>query len=227
MPASLPVALLPLLTVLLADPPRPAAEPVDAGKTPATSLPPALVEKFRRIRALTADFREEKRMAILVAPLVRTGTLSYEAPDHLAQVVAHPTPSRVVLAGKRLTIGEGAGKPATVIDIEQQPAVGMLVRLLLGVLAGDVSTLQAHTRIAFQAAAGKGAKSDAWSLELVPVDPLLLKLVQNLRVKGRGAIVDELVVLDRSGDQTVTRFSNVKLLPGGFTAKERAARFGS
>jgi outer membrane lipoprotein-sorting protein len=193
-------------------------------KPAADTLPPALVQKFRAIRALTADFREEKKMAILVAPLVRTGTLAYEAPDHLAQQTRQPSPSRMVLQGKRLTISEGEGKPATVIDIDKQAAVGLLVRLLLGVLAGDVSTLQQHARIAFRTL--PNSKGEAWSLDLDPVDPLLQKLITSMRVTGRGAIIDVLTVIDRSGDQTVTRFSSVKLLPG-FSAQERAARFGS
>jgi outer membrane lipoprotein-sorting protein len=208
------VRLLLLLGALLA------AAPLKTADKVATTLPAPLVQKFRKIRALTADFREEKKMAILVAPLVRSGTLAYEAPDHLAQEVSKPTPSRLVLQGNRLTVGEGDGKTVTTIDIEKQPAVGLLVRLLLGVLSGDDSTLSRHTRIAFR------GKDEAWSLDLDPVDPLLQKLIKSMHISGRGAIIDLLTVVDRSGDETVTRFSNVKLLPG-FSPQERAARFGS
>ena len=194
-------------------------------------VPRALVEKFRQVRALTADFREEKHMAILVAPIVRAGTISYLSPGQLAQQVTEPSPSRLVLAGNVLTMIDGQQRH--VIDINQQPAVGLLVRLLLGVLAGDVASLQRHARITFTAlpaARGVGSPRSAtaqksWSLDLDPQDPLLIKLIKKMRLSGRDAVIDELTIVDANGDETVTRFSNVKF-PAGFSAQERAARFG-
>jgi outer membrane lipoprotein-sorting protein len=213
------LALCASLAACLMAGPALAAKPPKAATTAAT-LPPALVEKLRQIRALTADFREEKKMAILVTPIVRTGTLAYEAPGRLAQQVATPAPARLVLDGKVLSMSEGQGKPTTRLDIEAQPAVGLLVRLLLGVLAGDVATLGQHTKLSY-----RDLGKDAWSIDLLPKDPLLEKLIKSMHVSGRGAIIDVLRVVDRSGDETTTRFSNAKLLPG-FTADERARRFG-
>jgi outer membrane lipoprotein-sorting protein len=197
------------------------------------TIPAALVEKFRAIRALTADFREEKRMAILVAPIVRAGTIVYQAPGRLAMDTSQPAPSRLVLADNVLTMIDGQQRHT--IDIDKQPAVGLLVRLLLGVLAGDVASLQRHARMAFRAlppAAGHGRKGrgsaggGAWTLDLDPQDPLLAKLVKSLSVAGHDAVIDVLTLVDGNGDRTVTRFSNVKFLPG-LSPQERAARFGT
>jgi hypothetical protein len=203
---------------------------------PQGGLPGALVEKFRRVRALTADFREEKRLAILVTPIVRAGTIAYEAPDRLAQDVTSPAPSRLVLAGNVLTMIDGQERH--VLDIDQQPAVGLLVRLLLGVLAGDVAGLERHARLNFRAlpaaaasqrsSAAKRARpatGEAWALDLDPADPLLTKLIKSMSVSGHDAVIDVLTIVDGNGDQTVTRFSNVQF-PAAFTAQERAARFG-
>jgi outer membrane lipoprotein-sorting protein len=193
------------------------------------------VEKFRAVRALTADFREEKRMAILVAPIVRAGTIAYQAPGRLAMDTSQPAPSRLVLAENVLTMIDGQQRHT--IDIDKQPAVGLLVRLLLGVLAGDVASLQQHARMAFRAlpaaaAAGHGRKGRAstpaggWTLDLDPQDPLLAKLVKSLSVAGHDAVIDVLTLVDGNGDRTVTTFSNVKFLPG-LSPQERAARFGT
>jgi outer membrane lipoprotein-sorting protein len=191
-----------------------------------TTLPPALVTQLRQIKALTADFQEEKRLAILVTPIVRTGQIAYEAPGRLAQEVKQPSPARLVLDGKMLSMTDGNDRH--VIDIDQQPAVGLLVRLLLGVLAGDVQGLARHARIAFTSSKkGKSAPKAAsgWTLDLDPTDPLLAKLIKSMSVSGHDAVVDLLTVVDANGDRTVTRFSNVKFLPA-FTPQERAARFG-
>jgi outer membrane lipoprotein-sorting protein len=205
-----------------------------AGPAATTTVPPALIDKLRKIRALTADFREEKRMAILVTPMVRVGKISYEAPDRLAQEVTEPSPSRLVLAANVLTMIDG--KERHVLDIDQQPAVGLLVRLFLGVLAGDVAALGQHAKLTFRAPAASGnsahpkhashaAAGDAWNLDLDPTDPLLAKLIKSMSVSGHDAIIDVLTLVDGNGDQTVTKFSNVRF-PAAFTAQERAARFG-
>jgi hypothetical protein len=199
-------------------------------------VPRELVEKFRKVRGLTAEFREEKKMAILVAPMVRAGTIAYEAPGRLAQAVTSPNPSRLVLAGNVLTMVDGGQRH--VLDIDKQPAVGLLVRLLLGVLAGDVAALERHAHVVYKAlpapsrstranraTAPATATTPGWSLDLTPRDPLLAKLIKSMSLTGRDAVIDVLTVVDANGDQTVTKFSNVKFL-SGFTPPERAARFG-
>jgi hypothetical protein len=200
-----------------------------AGETEG-ALPGRLVEKFRAIKALTADFHEEKRMAILEAPIARSGTIAYESPGRLAMDVTKPSPSRLLLDRNVLTMIDGPQRH--VIDIDKQPAVGLLVRLLLGVLAGDVDGLKRHARVAFHAGPrAKGQRDHAraatasWSLDLDPQDPLLAKLIKSMSVAGHEAIIDVLTVVDGNGDRTVTTFTNVKLLDG-FSPADRAARFG-
>lgn len=223
------VTLMALVTLLAASSPRaahaatgakPARKPAAAALPASDSLPPALVHQLRKIRALSANFREEKRMAILVAPIVREGILHYEAPGRLAQQVTKPSPSRLVLSGNQLTMSDGEQRQ--VIDIDQQPAVGLLVRLLLGVLAGDVASLQRHARLTFT----PPTRSSGWTLALQPQDPLLEKLIRHMQLTGHDAVIDVLTITDTGGDVTVTRFSNVKFAPG-FTAQERAVRFGA
>ena len=203
----------------------------------AAGLPPGrLIEKFRAIKALTADFREEKRMAILEAPIARAGTIAYESPGRLAMDVTQPGPSRLLLDRNVLTMIDGPQRH--VIDIDKQPAVGLLVRLLLGVLAGDVDGLKRHARVAFrglprgksQRGAGQAARSgtamESWSMDLDPQDPVLTKLIKSMSVTGHDAIIDVLTVVDGNGDRTVTTFSNVKVLDG-FSPADRATRFGA
>jgi hypothetical protein len=200
-------------------------------------VPRAVVEKFRAIKALTADFHEEKRMAILEAPIVRSGTIAYESPGRLAMDVTQPSPSRLVLDRNVLTMTDGQQRH--VIDIDKQPAVGLLVRLLLGVLAGDVDGLKRHATVAFRTGSpaerskSKGKKTDRagtatepWSMDLDPQDPLLAKLIKHMSVAGHDAIIDVLTIVDGNGDRTVTRFANVKLLDG-FSPADRATRFGA
>jgi hypothetical protein len=199
-------------------------------------VPRAVVEKFRAIKALTADFREEKRMAILEAPIVRGGTIAYESPGRLAMDVTQPSPSRLVLDRNVLTMTDGQQRH--VIDIDKEPAVGLLVRLLLGVLAGDVDGLKRHAKVAFRTVSpdnrgkskGKhnraGAATEPWSMDLDPQDPLLAKLIKHMSVSGHDAIIDVLTIVDGNGDRTVTRFANVKLLDG-FSPSDRATRFGA
>ena len=184
----------------------------------ADTVPAELLQSFRKVAALRAQFREEKRMALLAAPLTRTGTLYYEAPGRLAQHVATPAPSRLLIDGKRLETLDASGRSS--VDLAQHPAVGALLGLILNLLGGDGSALGREATIQFVTS----PKDRRWTLELLPKTDLLRKLLRKMTCVGRGTTLETLTVLDASGDETVTRFSKVEFLPR-FPPEERTRAF--
>ena len=76
--------------------PAAAQEPVAApvASTPALEQ---LLARFAAMSGLSARFREEKRMALLAAPLVSEGTLYFAPKGRLARHITAPAPATVLL----------------------------------------------------------------------------------------------------------------------------------
>ena len=66
-----------------------------------------LLERFRKVPGLYARFREEKRIALLVDPLVSEGTLHFVPPERLAKHVLQPAKSSVLIDGGVLRFRRG------------------------------------------------------------------------------------------------------------------------
>ena len=171
---------------------------------PSSSGPAALNEllaQFRGVSGLSAQYREEKHMDLLVRPLLAQGTLHYARPGRLARLQTEPGPARAVIVGDDLWFHDGTSRER--VDLAKRPAVRMFVDSILLVLAGDGDALAKLYRVKFQEEAG------AWSLELRPVVAPIDKVIDTIELRGRGVELESMVVREKAGDVTKTEFDSV------------------
>ncbi len=168
---------------------------------PASGLD-ARLAAFARIPGLSAEFREEKTIALLREPVVSTGTLYFAPPSRLARHVLAPTPSSLVLDGDTLRFGDARGE--TSLDLGATPAARALVDAFRSVLAGDRATLLRDFDARYEPEGG-----DAWRTELVPRSASARRLVTRVILAAEGVIVRTLEVREASGDVSRTTFTQV------------------
>jgi hypothetical protein len=198
-----------------------AAEPVAPAAAPAAeslSLD-ALLARFAAMSGLQASFREEKRMALLAAPLVNEGTI-YFVPNgkrpRLARHTARPGRSVVLIDGGALKVADDAGREEIALD--KSPAVRLFVDSFVKIFAGDREALAAMYTMALE------AEGQRWTLRLKPKVAPLDKLIERVEITGEGVVIATMRVVEVGGDESVTTFTAVD--PGRkFTAEELAALF--
>ena len=87
-----------------------------------------------------ADFREEQSLSILRQPLVSTGILIYDAPDHLEQRTLTPRPQSVVLDHGVLSMHIGTRQRT--MRLADYPQLAPLIDSIRATLAGDRAALE-------------------------------------------------------------------------------------
>ena len=196
-----------------------AAAATPDGKPSADAAPlslDALLARFRAMPGLFARYHEEKHIALLAAPLVGEGTVHYAPPRRIARHALTPAASSVVFDGSVLRFGDATGEQR--IDVGANPVVRAFIEVFLDVLAGDRAELERTFVVAYRASDGLvGGRSAAdtahagarWDLSLVPRAPALLAILREVRIAGRGTVVSEMHILEASGDEGVTTFSDV------------------
>lgn len=204
--------------IALADGPsgaRPAPEGATGGATAANGADTGpltldgLLARFRAMPGLLARYREENHIALLAAPLVSEGTVHYAPPRRIARHARTPAPSSVVFDGSVLRFGDASGEQR--IDVGANPVVRAFIEVFVDVLAGDRVELEKTFAVTYRAgeAAHAGYPADRWDLSLVPRAPALLAILREVRIAGRGTVVSEMHIVEASGDEGVTTFSDV------------------
>ncbi len=186
----------------------------------ATSAPAsldALLEGFQSVTGLHARFREEKHIALLAAPLTSEGEIFFARPGGLLRRVTEPTPSEALIANGRLSLRSGSERQD--IDLTQNPVLSAFVQSFQHVLVGDRAALERAYEVQYS---HDGA---AWSLRLRPRNRQLREFLQEMTLSGNGTSMQEMVMLEASGDRTTTRFFDVDL-NRSFSASERRSLFG-
>lgn len=180
-------------------PPK-AAAPARAAS--ATLTKESLLERLSRLPGLEAKFREEKRMALLVAPLVSEGTLHFAPPGRLARHTLRPARSSVLIDGAKLSFGDARGKQA--IDLEKNPTVRMFVESFVKILAGDGPALMRMYDLRFRAGTGS-----SWTLTLRPKLAPMNQVIERLTIRGDDIVLHEMEMVEVGGDVTLTTFTEV------------------
>ncbi len=171
----------------------------DAGAPPAKVGLDDLLRAFAAMPGLEAGFVEQKRMALLAAPLESSGRLYFTQPGLLTREVRRPSPSRVVITPDKLYARDATGKQ--MIDLRARPDVKLFVESFVRVLAGDRAGLEQIYEMRF-------TPGDPWTLRLVPRGPPISKLIRAMEVSGRGLAVESVSVEETNGDASVTRITD-------------------
>ena len=157
---------------------------------------------FARVEALSAHFKEEKRMALLTVPLVSEGDLYYQKPRSLARHTKKPSASSLVLSGDQLSFGDAQRKES--MGVDAHPAVRVLVDTFVAVLAGDTAKLQAMAQVTLERVGERGFR-----IVVLPREANVLKLVKSMAFEGEGAVLTRMELVDANGDRSVTTFTEV------------------
>lgn len=191
------VALLLAIVAIVAIAPSARAEDTNA---PITL--DALLEAYRTMGGLEAKFREEKHIALLAEPLVSEGTLHYASPSKLARHTLTPTRQSVLLEGEELRFFDGTREE--VVDLGANAGLRTFVTSFLRLLAGDRAALDRAFRIRF-AAKGRG-----WTIALEPREGSVKRIVQRIELEGEELVLSRMRLVEASGDEARTTFSDVK-----------------
>lgn len=199
-----------------------AADPVPsavaAAPAPAIALD-ELLGRFAGMSGLQAEFREEKRMALLAAPLVNEGTI-YFAPDgkrpRLARHTTRPARSVVVIDGAAIRLADDAGREE--ISLDKSPAVRLFVDSFVKIFAGDREALAAMYTMDLK------AEGQRWTLRLKPRVAPLDRVIERVEITGEGVVIATMRVVEIGGDEALTTFSAVDPRRS-FSAQELGALF--
>jgi outer membrane lipoprotein-sorting protein len=181
----------------------------------------ALLAAFARMPGLEARFVEEKRLGLLAKPLESRGKLYFAKPSYLLRKVEAPTPSEVRITADSLRVKNADGEQT--LDLRSRPDVRPFVESLTWLLSGNRKALASVYGIAFEPGPGH---EGTWRVTLTPKGEPISKLIQHIRIAGRGLAVSQIEVRETSGDETVTRI--VEANPNRrFDAAELRRLFGA
>lgn len=174
-----------------------------AGVASAQAPLDALLAKLAKVEGLSAQFQEEKRIALVAVPLKSEGTLYYQKPRALARHTQKPSKSSVLLMDNVVRFGDA--KHSESVSLDQQPAVRLLVDTFVSVLAGDKEALLKLATVTYEEPA-----KDSWRIRVVPRDAKLLRIVKTMAFEGRAAELTSMELTDGHGDVTRTNFTQVR-----------------
>jgi outer membrane lipoprotein-sorting protein len=149
---------------------------------------------------MEARYEEERRLALLSAPLKSEGRIYFAPPAHLLRRTEKPLVSVVLLDGDRLWFGDAKGK--TGLELGASPVVRAFVESFTQVLAGNLEALRQRYELRFEPA----PDGPSWTLVLTPREASLAQRMARIEVRGVDVQISEVRVVESRGDETVTRF---------------------
>ncbi len=176
----------------------------------------ALMQRMASTTGVRAEFREEKTLALLEAPLVSEGTLYFIPPSRLARITTRPGASALAIDGKRMSYTDEAG--ASDVDLAGNRVARTIVENFVVLFAGDLAALRERYHVEFQ-----GEKL-RWRMQLTPKAAPLSQFIAGVELRGVGPALEAMTIREADGDQTLTRFLRVET-DTRFTPEELARLF--
>lgn len=158
-----------------------------------------LFDAFSKSPGLYAKFREQKQIALLLAPLKSEGTLHFDRKHGLARHTRTPSPSSVLLTASSLSFWDG--KKSESVALSSAPGLKAFVDGFRMILGADRAGIERNFEMAFS-----GDPNGKWKLDLVPRDASLKKAVSRIELTGEKLVFSSLVVKEANGDVTTTEF---------------------
>lgn len=169
------------------------------------AVPARAADDLDRLMALlaahpggTVRFVERRHLAMLSAPLVSRGEMTYRAPDWLERRTLSPRPERLLLDKDTLTMERDQRRMS--MPISQRPEVEAFVASIRSTLRGDRAALERHYRVALQ-----GQPEKRWTMTLEPLQARLRGIVTQIVISGVGVAVDRVDYTQSDGDSTEMR----------------------
>jgi hypothetical protein len=176
-----------------------------------------LLAKFAAMSGLSAKFREEKRMALLAAPLVNEGVLYFAPKGRLARHITAPAPATVLIDEGTLRYADAGGSET--LSLDSNPVLRLFIDSFVKIFAGDREALARMYTLELTASAG-----DRWVLRLRPRIAPITQIIERIEITGHDVTLETMRVIEIGGDETVTTFTEVDPRRR-FTAAEMSSLF--
>jgi outer membrane lipoprotein-sorting protein len=166
-----------------------------------------LIQKLQTLHntqpSLQANFREERRLAMLKDPVVNEGKVWFTLPDKIRREIGGKTPSTTVIDGKKMSIYYPNYQQLEVYDLEKRPVIkDSLHALTAGLNFREVTSYYDM----------KGSKNGSeYQITLSPKTAAVRKLVKTVDLT-----IDEnltpvrVVVHDNKGQVFTITYTNVR-----------------
>lgn len=154
-----------------------------------------------------ARFSERKFSALLKKPIESSGTLIFRAPGYLEKRTVEPQRETVRIEGSVVTYEGDAGGSAAqkrTFSLSDAPLLAALIESLRATLGGDLPSLRRHYDVSTSAPV---AQAGGWQLTLVPRERALLDAVSRIVLRGAGAEVATVEIVEANGDLTLMQIS--------------------
>ena len=162
----------------------------------------ALMQRMASTTGVRAEFREEKILALLEAPLVSEGMLYFVPPSRMARITSHPGASTLVIDGGALSYTDEAG--ASDVDLSGNRVARSVVENFVVLFGGDLAALRERYQVGFS------AEGTRWRMQLLPKAAPLSQFIASVELRGDGPAMQEMVIREADGDLTTTRFRRVE-----------------
>lgn len=138
---------------------------------------------------------EKDTLALLERPLISSGVLIYDAPDHLEKRALKPKEESVVLDHGVVTVQRG--HRTYHLDLSSYPQVAPYVDAVRATMAGDRAALERVFKVSFE------GNLQHWDLGLVPLDRKIARGVRRIRIEGTEGDVQSVEIDKPNGDRSV------------------------
>jgi len=174
-----------------------------------TDISPLLAElklAASETATLSSSFVQEKHLSIFSEKLLSQGRFIYQKPDWLRWELLTPAASGFVLLGEKGERWNGLSREKERFSIETDPIMGTIAQQLLAWARVDIDWLQQRYRMELQT-------SEPVSLRLYPLDPGEASFIDYLQIlfADDRRHVAEVLMVEKEGDSTLLRFSNVEI----------------
>lgn len=162
-------------------------------------------------RPTPVQFREERRLAAIDAPVVTRGTLAYTPPGRLERETRQPHNERYVLDGDTFSIERSVEgrRVRSEFPLVRFPPLRAYLIAIRATLAGDRATLEG-----FYDAVLTGT-AESWTLRLHPRQDRLGTGMREIRLHGRAAAIERIDADETGGDTTRMILTPLEPSPGG------------
>lgn len=175
--------------------------PVNAAEPALSTALDARLRELAAMPGLFARYEETKHIALLAEPLVSKGEIYYAPRAGLLRRVIAPHRTEVLLLEREVWLSEG-GKHER-IDLGVDPTVAAFVGSFRALLRGDRALLEQHFQLSLHEGEG------GWELVLKPRTDKMARIVTELRLRGRGLVLEQCTIVEATGDVAEMRFHDV------------------
>jgi Outer membrane lipoprotein carrier protein LolA len=172
-------------------------------KTPASAQ--ELFRGLAGLPGLSAHYREEKQLALLVEPVVSEGTVWFVPPGEFIRVTSKPVWSTLVVRLRSVVYTDDAGEQR--LPVGKSHPARAFVQVFVNVVRGDLPAVERDFAVAFTP---QTDGRSSWDLALSPRKKGFAG-VRSIRIHGSGLVIASLEVVEAAGDRTVTTFDRVAI----------------